>query len=87
MFASDADYSHKKTFLHDYHRDVLGGKIVSFAGYDMPCLYSGEKGGVKNEHLHTRSSCGVFDVSHMGQTHFKGKDAAKFLERMTVVDT
>ena len=39
------------------------------------------------EHLHTRSSCGIFDVSHMGQVHFRGADAAKFLERMTVVDT
>ena len=39
------------------------------------------------EHLHTRASCGVFDVSHMGQTHFFGKDAGKFLELMTVVDT
>lgn len=39
------------------------------------------------EHLHCRESCGIFDVSHMGQTHFKGKDAAAFLEKMTVVDT
>ena len=61
--------------------------MVEFAGYDMPVLYSGEKGGVLKEHLHTREACGVFDVSHMGQTHFKGKEAAAFLEKMTVVDT
>ena len=53
----------------------------------MPVLYGGEKGGVLKEHLHTREACGVFDVSHMGQTHFRGKDAAAFLEHMTVVDT
>lgn len=39
------------------------------------------------EHLFTRSSCGIFDVSHMGQLHVRGKDAAKFLEHATVVDT
>lgn len=61
--------------------------MVEFAGYDMPVLYSGEKGGVMKEHVHTREECGIFDVSHMGQTHFRGKDAAAFLEYMTVVDT
>jgi len=61
--------------------------MVEFAGYDMPVLYAGEKGGVLKEHVHCRESCGIFDVSHMGQTHFKGKDAAAFLEYMTVVDT
>ena len=40
--------------------------MVEFAGYEMPVLYSGEYGGVMKEHLHTRNSCGVFDVSHMG---------------------
>ena len=61
--------------------------MVEFAGYDMPVLYEGENGGVKKEHLFTRASCGIFDVSHMGQVHFRGKDAARFLERVTVVDT
>ena len=61
--------------------------MVEFAGYDMPVLYSGEKGGVMKEHLHCREACGIFDVSHMGQVHFHGKDAAAFLEYMTVVDT
>lgn len=61
--------------------------MVEFAGYDMPVLYAGEKGGVLKEHIHCREQCGIFDVSHMGQTHFKGKDAAAFLEYMTVVDT
>jgi len=75
------------TALHKYHSERLGGKMVEFAGYDMPVLYAGEKGGVLKEHVHCRESCGIFDVSHMGQTHFKGKDAAAFLEYMTVVDT
>ena len=61
--------------------------MVDFAGYQMPVTYGGEHGGISKEHLFTRKSCGIFDVSHMGQLHIKGKDAAKFLERITVVDT
>ena len=49
--------------LHDLHAE-LGGKIVGFAGYDMPVQYPM---GVMNEHLHTRAKAGLFDVSHMGQ--------------------
>ena len=75
------------TALNKYHSERLGGKMVPFAGYEMPVQYAGEKGGVMKEHLHTRAECGIFDVSHMGQTHFRGKDAAAFLEYMTVVDT
>jgi len=66
---------------------VLKGRLVDFAGYALPALYEGPEGGVKSEHLSCRSSCGVFDVSHMGQFHFMGKDAGKFLEYTTVVDT
>jgi aminomethyltransferase len=56
----------RKTALHKYHSEALGGKLVEFAGYEMPVLYSGENGGVMKEHLYTRKSCGIFDVSHMG---------------------
>ena len=56
------------TALSDYHKS-LGGKMVPFAGYSLPVLYETEKGGVVNEHLHTRGEggAGLFDVSHMGQ--------------------
>ena len=53
----------KKIFLNDYHRSH-GGKFAPFAGYSMPINYST---GIIKEHLHTRKSVGVFDVSHMGQ--------------------
>jgi aminomethyltransferase len=66
---------------------VLKAKFVDFAGYSMPVLYEGPHGGVKNEHLQCRNSCSIFDVSHMGQFHFVGKDAGKFLEYTTVADT
>jgi aminomethyltransferase len=49
--------------LHDLHVE-LGGKMVPFAGYEMPVQYPM---GVMKEHLHTRAAAGLFDVSHMGQ--------------------
>jgi aminomethyltransferase len=50
----------------------LGGKIVPFAGYEMPVQFPT---GILKEHLHTRASAGLFDVSHMGQAilHLEGK--------------
>lgn len=53
----------KRTHLYNYHKDTLKGKIVPFAGYEMPVLYPE---GIIKEHLHCRSSVGLFDVSHMG---------------------
>ncbi|MFT5743356.1 MAG: aminomethyltransferase [Paracoccaceae bacterium] len=53
----------KQTALHGLHRE-LGGKMVPFAGYDMPVQFPL---GVMGEHLHTREKAGLFDVSHMGQ--------------------
>ena len=44
--------------------------MVPFAGYEMPVQYPQ---GVLGEHLHTRASCGLFDVSHMGQIRLTAK--------------
>ena len=52
-----------KTPLHALHVSN-GGKMVPFAGYEMPVQY---KDGVLREHLHCRKYVGLFDVSHMGQ--------------------
>jgi aminomethyltransferase len=52
----------KKTALHALHVEY-GGKLVDFAGYEMPVQFPT---GVKDEHLWTRSEAGLFDVSHMG---------------------
>ena len=57
----------KKTPLHALHVS-LGARMVPFAGYDMPVQYAA---GVMKEHLHTRTSAGLFDVSHMGQAVVK----------------
>ena len=52
-----------KIFLYKYHQ-TNGAKFGPFAGYSMPINYST---GIIKEHLHTRKSVGLFDVSHMGQ--------------------
>ena len=77
----------KRTPLHALHV-ASGGKMVPFAGYDMPVQYGT---GVLREHLHTRTSAGLFDVSHMGQIALRPKsgkleDAALALERLVPQD-
>jgi glycine cleavage system T protein (aminomethyltransferase) len=77
----------KQTPLHALHL-ARGGKMVPFAGYDMPVQYSA---GVLKEHLHTRAAAGLFDVSHMGQIALRPKsgrveDAARALERLVPQD-
>jgi aminomethyltransferase len=77
----------KRTPLHALHV-ARGGKMVPFAGYDMPVQYAT---GVLREHLHTRSCAGLFDVSHMGQIALRPKsgkveDAALALERLVPQD-
>src|SRR5579871_4766988 len=72
----------QKTPLYALHL-ALGGKMVPFAGYEMPVQYPT---GVLKEHLHTRAKAGLFDVSHMGQAFLSGADPAKALERLTPAD-
>jgi aminomethyltransferase len=81
MSASDAA-TLKRTPLHALHLS-LGAKMVPFAGYDMPVHYAA---GILKEHLHTRDSAGLFDVSHMGQAFLDGADAAPALEAVTPAD-
>ena len=77
----------KRTPLHALHV-ASGGKMVPFAGYEMPVQYAT---GVLREHLHTRISAGLFDVSHMGQIVLRPKsgkieDAGRALERLVPQD-
>ena len=72
----------RRTPLYALHLE-LGGKMVPFAGYEMPVQYPA---GVLKEHLHTRASAGLFDVSHMGQAFLSGEDPARTLERVTPAD-
>lgn len=67
-----------RTALYDLHVE-LGGKMVPFAGYDMPVQYPD---GIMKEHLQTRDAAGLFDVSHMGQVVIKGENPAKSIEKL-----
>ena len=67
-----------KTPLTEEHRR-LGGKIVPFAGYEMPVLFS----SALDEHLAVRRAVGLFDVSHMGEVFITGPDALALVQRLT----
>ncbi|MEH6582436.1 MAG: glycine cleavage system aminomethyltransferase GcvT [Halioglobus sp.] len=70
------------TPLDALHRK-LGAKMVPFAGYDMPVQYPT---GIIKEHLATRESAGLFDVSHMGQVLIEGPGVVTMLESLVPVD-
>ena len=67
--------------LNDVHVK-LGGKMVSFAGFNMPVRYSSDI----EEHMAVRNSVGVFDVSHMGEFTLKGPNALDLIQRVTSND-
>ncbi len=73
----------KKTSLYNLHKKY-GAKLMEFAGYEMPIQY---KDGIIQEHKYTRSNCGIFDVSHMGQLFIYGKEnLTKDLENIFPID-
>lgn len=71
----------KKTAFYDNHL-AMGGKIVSFAGFEMPVQFE----GVTVEHETVRKKLGVFDVSHMGEFWVKGPKAFEFVQWVTSND-
>jgi aminomethyltransferase len=77
----------KHTPLHGLHVD-LGARMMPFAGYEMPLHFAP---GILKEHLQTRASAGLFDVSHMGQIALRARsgdvaDAARALEQLVPAD-
>ncbi|HEX9885877.1 MAG TPA: glycine cleavage system aminomethyltransferase GcvT [Longimicrobiales bacterium] len=72
----------KRTPLHAEHVE-LGGKLVPFAGYEMPVQYPA---GITAEHRTVRTTCGLFDVSHMGEFEVRGPQALDLVQRVTVND-
>jgi aminomethyltransferase len=70
-----------KTPLHSLHQE-LGGRMVPFAGYDMPVQFD----GILAEHAWTRTKAGLFDVSHMGQATLYGPKVDAFIERLVPGD-
>jgi aminomethyltransferase len=73
----------KRTPFYQQHL-ALGGKMVEFAGYEMPVQYPK---GIIAEHKAVREGAGgVFDVSHMGEFDVRGPDALRFLQTITSND-
>ena len=70
-----------RTPLFDAHK-ALKAKMIPFGGWDMPVSYT----SVLQEHKAVRETCGVFDVSHMGEVTVKGKGAEAFLQAITIND-
>ncbi len=69
-----------KTPLYDFHKAY--GRLVEFAGFEMPVWY---RGAVDECHA-VRNDVGIFDVSHMGRAFVTGKDAQDFLDYLTPND-
>lgn len=71
----------KTTPFHAIHQNI-GGKLVDFAGFEMPVQYK----GIKVEHAAVREAAGVFDVSHMGEFFIRGEHALDLIQKVTVND-
>lgn len=67
----------KRTPFYGFHQEH-GARFVDFAGWEMPIHY----GSILQEHQQTRTSGGLFDVSHMGRIRVGGRHARKLLERV-----
>jgi aminomethyltransferase len=72
----------QRTPFHAHHVQ-LGGKMVPFAGFEMPVQYPT---GITREHEIVRTAVGVFDVSHMGEFEVSGPDRNAFVNRLTCND-
>ncbi len=67
-----------RTALYEKHLE-LGGKIVPFAGYELPIWYKSSQ----EEHLAVRNHAGIFDISHMGILEFQGQDAKTYVQKLS----
>ncbi|HEX8794671.1 MAG TPA: glycine cleavage system aminomethyltransferase GcvT [Polyangiaceae bacterium] len=71
----------RRTSLYAEHV-ALGGRIVPFAGWEMPVQYT----GIVDEHQAVRTAAGVFDVSHMGELRLRGEYAAHVVDYLVTND-
>ena len=75
------DAALKQTPLHAAHV-AAGGRMVPFAGWDMPVQYT----GIIEEHRAVRTRAGLFDVSHMGEVDLSGPGALPLAQRLVTND-
>jgi len=72
----------KRTPLYEEHQRA-GGKIVPFAGWEMPVQY---RTGIVAEHHKVRQAAGLFDVCHMGELEIHGPQALDLVQHVTTND-
>ena len=72
----------KRTELYQWHVDH-GGRMVPFAGWEMPVQYPT---GPIQEHNATRQAAGLFDIDHMGQIEVRGPEAEAFVNQLVTYD-
>ena len=71
----------RRTSLYEAHKRA-GGRIVPFAGWEMPVQYS----GLTDEHKAVRTAAGLFDVSHMGELVMSGEHALAVVDYLVTND-
>ena len=76
-----SDPALRRTSLYEEHV-ALGGRIVPFAGWEMPVQYT----GVVDEHRAVRTAAGLFDVSHMGELRLRGEFAGHVVDHLVTND-
>jgi aminomethyltransferase len=79
--AAMSDAPLRRTSLYAEHV-ALGGRIVPFAGWEMPVQYT----GIVDEHQAVRTACGIFDVSHMGELRLRGEYASHVVDYLVTND-
>ena len=78
MYAGSMNQTTVRTSLYQSHISA-GANMVDFHGYELPIWYS----SIQEEHLSTRNSAGLFDVSHMGLFRFRGKGVRAWLSSVS----
>ena len=71
----------KRTVLFTEHQKT-GGKMVPFAGWEMPVSYQ----SILEEHKAVRTEAGVFDISHMGEFFISGSSVQEALNQCLTND-
>src|ERR1051326_1350659 len=71
----------KRTVLGDEHKR-LGARMVEFGGWLMPVQYT----SILQEHHAVRKSCGLFDISHMGEVRVTGGGSDDYLNYLLTND-
>lgn len=82
VWEEPADAPLKRTTLYETHV-ALNGRIVPFAGYEMPVRYATSVG---EEHMAVRTAAGLFDATHMGTFDASGPHVVEFLNTVTTND-